>query len=422
MVLGKPFRESALVPSILKQGSFSLSQGRFDMPSGTYSLGPFLGKGTYGNVYQVVHTTLNQVSVIKVIELKRADVSHTIKESIVHILMEKDSEKQPGGPYVPHFYEMAYDPLRNYILLRMERLHGDLRNLIYGSTKEQNDAIIPKALGDISHIMAYFHKTLQFNHRDLKADNVGFVLDDNGNYAFKLIDFGFACITWKGIQIAGSTYFPLTAPCNIPSRDLTSLMFQLLDYRNYYSAKLREFIQRMLTFHSCKMYEGCNLNGFFVKKDDWLSTYDFLNNPRFHNPHAVPKELHRRVLEFLGQAPTPHTTLMTPTNVAITSKIKMCLPEQVLNPKTRRCVRRAGKVGRQILRQMELSTPSPTRKATRQLAPCKPGQVRNERTRRCKYTCPSTQIRNPATKQCVSRDGVLGRKLWAQGVRPTPQL
>ena len=68
-------------------------------------------------------------------------------------------------------------------------------------------------------------------------------------------------------------------------------------------------------------------------------------------------------------------------------KRKPCKPTQIRNPKTGRCVLRAGKIGRKILGHAK-----PKAKSAKK--PCRPDQ-----------------IRNPASGRCVKRSGAIGRKI-----------
>ncbi len=448
---GMSMEYETLGASRLAQGSFSRSQGRFDLPSGTYSLGPFLGKGVYGESYQAINSVTNQVFAIKVITVKsQSTVSNTIKECIINILLEQESASEIDGPYVPRFYEIAYDPHRDYIIVRTERLMGTIFSLYQASTPEQNDLIVPQTLGDIAHILRFYADKLKFNHRDLKSDNIMYIMNAQGKYLPKLIDFGLSCITWRGVRITGA-YFDVMDTCYLPSRDLTLILYEFVTHlQTMFSTRLLAVFMDILTFpieggKTCKLWEGCKVGRKKLAPRDWAgnkydSVYDFINNPRLKNPKAEPQEFHRRMLEFLGQAPTRRTTPMTPIDKHLTAQIRLCLPEQVLNPKTRRCVRRSGKIGRKILRDSSRHAPTPTgqrasasasastrtrkhkhnkRKATLDLKPCKAGQVRNPATRRCRATCGPTRIRNPATGRCVTRKGAIGKELLAKGVRST---
>jgi serine/threonine protein kinase len=441
--------EAELSSALLNKGSFSRSQAVFVLPSGTYSQGSFMGKGTYGESFQAIHSTENTVSLVKVIRLQQSGseefIKNTIKECIINILLERLSVDQPYGPYVPRFYEVAYDDVRGLVLIRMERLHGVLADLYNGSTPAQNNYNVLETLGDLSAILDFFYSRVQFNHRDLKSDNVMYNIVNVGGkdkIVIKLIDFGFSCLTWEGQRISGASYFPLKCHCYIPWRDLSQFVYEIYrSYKNRFSPQIQAFLQDLQTFDvdgkTCRMYEGCNL-GRKLTLTKWRDTYDFLNKRRIRNPKCIPEQLHRDILKLLGHKGKKTPTPLAPTaRREPTAEIKKCLPEQVLNPKTRRCVRRDGAVGRKIIEATYRRTVSPAsatrrqaratrrgRKATKDLKPCKAHQVRNPATRRCRNkpkqipACPPTKIRNPRTGRCIGRNTKAGQLAEAaQGVR-----
>ena len=79
---------------------------------------------------------------------------------------------------------------------------------------------------------------------------------------------------------------------------------------------------------------------------------------------------------------------------------KECPPEKILNPKTNQCVSRTGVVGKKLLVEAEAKKPSPPKRKE----------------------CPPEKILNPKTNQCVSRTGVVGKKLLveAEAKKPSP--
>lgn len=422
-----------LTAAKLRQGSFSQSQGRVDLESGTYSIGSLLGEGTYGKTYQIVHTVDNRVYVLKVMQLRSSVdmVNASIKEAIIHILLERESADQPDGPYVPRFYEIAFDVQRSLVLIRMERIHGSLDNVYVASTQDQNDIIVPETLGDIAHVLNFFHDRLKYNHRDLKSDNVGYIYKSDGKYSIKLIDFGMSCLTWNGVKVSGEQYFSIQDRCFIPSRDLTQYIYEIMySFKRYFSKNLQKLLKEMLTFPlnntTCRLLQGCRYRGYEVKT--YLDIYDFLNQG-VKNPKGEPKNVYERMMRYLGQDIPKYMTPVPSIAHDQLVPVKQCMPEQIYNPKTRRCVRRDGAVGRKIMRDAYRRTPTPIRghsqtrkkrKDTTDLKPCKPYQTRNPVTRRCRYSCASSQIRNPATGRCVSRAGPVGRVLRQQGVRTSP--
>jgi serine/threonine protein kinase len=442
--------ERDLHVGLLQQGSFSKTQARFDMPSGTYSMGPMLGKGTYAESFQVTNLLENTVSVIKVLQVPRRQFHNTVqnivKECLINILLERESADQPEGPYVPRFHEICFDPERSLVLLRLERLHGVLADVYNGATAEQNDMYVPETLGDLAHILSFFNKRLAFNHRDLKSDNVMYVYSPSGKLMVKLIDFGFACLTWEGVRISGSLYFPLTDKCFLPSRDLCQFVYEiLLTFRKRFSPAIVNLLEDVLTFplddKVCKLFQKCQYNRLRVRR--WLDTYDFLNTSSVRNPHTVPDVLYKRMMSYMGRTSPKRTSPVPSMDRTGSVPIRQCLPEQILNPDTGNCVLRSSNVGRNLMEATERRSPSPKakakataattipedqptpqkpavrRRATALLVPCKSYQMRNPKTRRCRNRCGPNKIRNPATGRCVTRRGRQGRELLAAGIVPS---
>jgi serine/threonine protein kinase len=416
--------EDEIYPSRISKGYFSRSQKRFDLPSGSYSLGTVLGSGGYGESFQATHTQTNTVSVIKVIRLREtrieSDFINTIKECIINIMLEKESAEKVDGPFVPKFYEVCFDNLRLLMLVRMERLQGTMANIYKSSTPQQNDIIVPETVGDLAYILDFFYDRFKFNHRDLKSDNVMYSMAASGKLIVKLIDFGFSCITWNGLQISGAHYFPLKSVCYIPSRDLTQYIYDLLHtYNRRLSPRLSEVLQSIVNFSV-----GEKQYIFYTKESgpriSWDDVYDVLNNEKVLNPKGVPKEVYKRIFEFMGKAVPKRITSVPPmdrTGVPATPK---CLPEQILNPKNHRCVERSSRLGMRLMVEPEIRTPSPNRiirKTRRAQTPCDAKKKRDTITGRCVSACDKRrQIRNPTTRRCVSKKSKLGKELLGKGV------
>jgi serine/threonine protein kinase len=294
--------------------------------------------------------------------------------------------------------------------------------MYYSSTQEQNDYNVPETVGDLAYVLNFFYKELEFNHRDLKSDNVMYKLSKSGKALIKLIDFGYSCLTWNGIRISGTNYFPLEAQCFVPSRDLTQYVYEIwYSFRHRFSPKIQKLLQELLTFPTgsrmCSLFKGCSYRGHSVY--GWgTNLYDFLDMPEIHNPKAVPSAMYRHMSHYMGRGTPKKITPVPVLQRTETGKVKHCLPEQILNPKTRRCVKRSGAIGRKLLLQSELRSPSPLQIAEK---PCPSGKSRNPKTQRCRYRCPSSMIRNPITQRCLSRFGPVGRKLLAQGAKTTPR-
>ena len=73
-----------------------------------------------------------------------------------------------------------------------------------------------------------------------------------------------------------------------------------------------------------------------------------------------------------------------------------CPPDKILNPATGRCVSRTGVIGKKLARDGDDIN-----------------AVASSTTRRTTRECPPDKILNPATGRCVSRTGAIGKKLLA---------
>lgn len=341
----------------IRVGYFSNHRSLLVLPSGRYSVGAFLGSGSYSTIYSVTHETTNMAYTVKLIPMKKTTFESVIREAIVHIILAKESANEKYGPYVPRFYEIAYDSYNNLMILRTENVQAILYDRFRAGTKEENDNIVPHAIAQIAHILEFFYKRLGFNHRDCKPNNILYNYDPTtGRLDIKMIDFGLSCLCWNGVDIHAGDRFG-GAACYRPSRDLTQFLYATYTDKSIpLSDRLGATMRDCLTFpvdgRLCRMYEGCHAYGNAMEV--WAHTYRFMNDRRVENPHAVPKVIQRRMLEFLGlpkAGPVDRRSIVG---------LPHCVPERVLNPKTRRCISRASAEGRKALRlSKRYSTPSP---------------------------------------------------------------
>jgi serine/threonine protein kinase len=340
----------------IRVGYFSKHRGLIILPSGRYSLGAFLGSGSFATIYSAVHEKTNKAYTMKLISLKNVTMESVMRECIVHILLMKESVNEKHGPYVPRFYEVVHDSYNNMMILRTEIIQDILYDRYRAGTPQENDTIVPNTLAQMAQILDFFYRRLRFNHRDCKPNNVLYNYDPvTGRIQVKLIDFGYSCLCWNEIDIhAGDR---ISGTCFRPSRDLTQFLYATYTDRAIpLSEGLKAVFREMLTFPVdgtlCRLHEGCHAYGHVMEL--WAHTYRFMNDRRIDNPHAIPKRVRARMLEFMGK----------PVQVDVPQKsivgLPHCTPERVLNPKTRRCVTRVSSEGRRILRlSKRYSTPSP---------------------------------------------------------------
>ncbi len=333
------------------------------MPSGRYNADKFLGKGTYAKILQAIHETNNTVSTFKLIDMNTNSFQSVVRECIVHILLETSSEKEPLGPYVPRFYEVAYDPIHNLMILRSERIQDILYFRYKASTAEENDKIIPHTLAHIAHIFDFFYKKLKFNHRDCKPDNILYNYSPStGQFQIKIIDFTFSCLSWNGIPINAGEWFSKSDTCYLPSRDLTQFIYWVYTNASIpMTPQLRSILADILTFPAenrmCQMFADCFAYGRYVRT--WGESYKFLNTSRIINWKAYPEKLRDAMMRLLKIQDVKGVPTLTTITKAGIPGLEHCVPEKVLNPITRRCVLRDSVVGVQLLKlSKKYSTPS----------------------------------------------------------------
>jgi len=78
---------------------------------------------------------------------------------------------------------------------------------------------------------------------------------------------------------------------------------------------------------------------------------------------------------------------------------KKCKADQICNPKTGRCVKKSGRIGRTLLKKSKSKRKSVVRKSK--------SQRRKSKSRKCK----EDKILNPKTGRCVKKSGKIGRML-----------
>lgn len=265
-------------------------------------LGTKLGEGSYGIVYQM---SGDSKKIIKVFPQHIID-KHGVKALVSEVtIQQKLAEKLPGVcPEIYSFGKVRNDSLNetDYIIV-MEKCDGTARSELRANGK--NDEVVLDYLEQVANILKRV-KPFEFNHRDLKSDNIMYKLgpakkDETGKFKQKknylLIDFGFSCATFDGVKYAGSSYYQPTIKCFRESRDLAMTVFELLWIQSL-SPSMRKFIQLVLTFEytdkndnkkkKCDMTNGCYELDFY---GDWGELYDFLDDDTIENPNTTPDGL-----------------------------------------------------------------------------------------------------------------------------------
>lgn len=303
-----------------------------------YDIIKVIGAGTFGAISECANVETCKPVAIKVIRFlpKNGPIefqSHNfLKECIIQIILASVS-KQLGFPNggVPEIYSVGfyYDATGLNGIIVSELMKNTLRAYIEGKDEETNDIIIPDMLLQISNILHFFGDTLQFNHRDLKDDNIMYAKIGD-KMIYKLIDFGFSCLQWNQLQIKTSLQFPEERPCFKEGRDLAQLIYYLIYFQRdgyKFSTRLNEWMRSRLLV---------NYSGSDVSLSNWISTaqeipwpytYGFFNRNtvRFlaSNPTQIINSIH--ALPFVMGPAGP----AVPTGSAVSGAASFLVPAAV---------------------------------------------------------------------------------------------
>jgi hypothetical protein len=367
-----------------------------------------LGRGTYGEVYTATRQSDGAEVVVKV--TRGTNIRDVVKETIINILIVKETEglSYPAihltGPFAPCIYDFGYDTAAGTGFIISEKMRATVNSALSNARLDKTylSTFFKMALLQLSVILKDMGRLLRFNHRDFKSDNCMYVRDAAGNISIKLIDFGFSCITYNGMYIAGNGGYSFKH-CNVPGRDLTQFIYEIYKYHPYMPAEIHEFIEALLTFpvgkRTFKMYSGRG------RVKDWRNTYDFLNDKTVVNQNCLPENLYHIALAFFEKKPwrplLQGALAVVPIPVAAPAvAVAPCPPGKIWNPNTRRCVLATGAVGKALQAVAEAAAPAvgPAAIGIKACPPTKPDY--NPATRRCVKACPAGKKRNAATFKC----------------------
>jgi len=368
---------SVASPDIFELGDLGISH--ITLGTKTFEIEKKLGEGTYGTSY-AVRSAEGKIYACKIIHdvYSSRQILGFFKESLINIILAEESKHMPNGPYVPYVVRLAYNPRTYDAFILTELMRNTLDNLITSNSRKDNDMVVSGAIGQVSRIMDFFGRTLKFNHRDMKGDNIMYIRNKDNNALYRLIDFGFSCITWNGIQISGNGYFDATSTCFKKDRDLSQLIYSILRYYGSYLSSslyndLSDIIVANVGAHVCKMEEDCPRHGL----SSWKNTYNFLNRDNVSVPRGSPRKVIKDMAKFRN-----YTRRKKEIKRNIARTLKLCALGKIRNPKTGRCVTEHSKTGKHIKDPLEPPPP-----------------------------CPSEKIRNPKTRRCVKESGLTGRKI-----------
>ena len=331
-------------------------------PSGkTWEMGQPIAAGTYGSVVET-----NDGNIMKIQKTKDYKLPKVLPEIQIQ---QKLSLLEPGTCPIIYEYGIVYSETNIvHVVTIMERYDGTVDRLF---KKVHTIGIFMNWLDQTATTLHRLEK-YQFNHRDLKPDNMMYRYR-NGKYQFVLIDFGFACATFGKEKLAAALYYEPTQVCFRKTRDLSQLLYSFYHFRShYFPPEVARFVKQLLTFkipegNTCKMYKNeCSP----YKIEEWLDTYEFTNRAEIENPNATP-------LAILDSIELFKTCLVADENINV--KEKKCI-----NPR----------------KTLRATLSSDKRKEMLQFYNAKPIKI-----------CPEGTILNPPTQRCVKIAGAIGKKL-----------
>lgn len=179
------------------------------------------GKGSFGKTYKVKNEVKSMEVVIKKLPKEGNSLENAIKEFLIQLIIEKDTEniadEDVEGPFVPRVAYFAIDDDNYYIVSEaMEKTVLQEMNYSKMTAGKLRSYIV-----QLSKILQHLYELEHFNHRDCKLDNL--MIKNN---KVRLIDFGISCFENKvDLQSERAHTFET---CYRKDRDLKMIFFHLL--------------------------------------------------------------------------------------------------------------------------------------------------------------------------------------------------
>lgn len=239
-----------------------------------------LGAGSFGETWAASTKLDGSETAVKIIKKQgSASTADFIKESIVQIVIYETSKELSypelafQGPFCPKLYLIGQDKDNYYIVI--ERMEATLLSLFLTPPKIIN-TIVRNTVIQLCTMLEVLYGRLQFNHRDLKPDNLMFTMID-GKFNLRLIDFGFACLNYNGLNIHPEAEYikKIFDHCFIESRDLHALFHQFL---NIYKLMLEsdKSLEYDKTYPMIKVFKTLKYSGD-EDEPKWRNTYKLYN-------------------------------------------------------------------------------------------------------------------------------------------------
>lgn len=205
-----------------------------------------INKGQYGSVSAYFDPSGNKVAIKKIKFNEHHPIDFQIRsflnECIIQIILAETARQYHKVNFgVPVLYKIGMSSDRNYGFIVSELMEWDSYSLIMRNSHKENDITVPDMLLQIADILDFFQTTLQFNHRDLKTDNIMLEMVD-GRPIYKLIDFGKSCLKLDNFSVESRSYTSKYTMCFRRGRDLAQLIYEFTGFPRNLSDKLRRWL------------------------------------------------------------------------------------------------------------------------------------------------------------------------------------
>jgi len=239
---------------------------------------------------------------------KPSSQQHAKQEAIIQWLVNKSLSKNDLGTHCPRIYDIF--SMNSHTWFSMEPVYSApimdtyLKSLPnWSKPSEENGIILIKIIAQIAMVCLVLERTIGFNHRDLKPDNILIKLDSFKIHSLKwqdleihiapshtaiMVDFGFSClgpgkVPW--IQ-AGDGILPPLDPCPKVGRDIFMILVFLLwqkDVRASLTEKYMDFFRTSLQLSTDRLSQMMNMNR---NPSDWV--YMLITERGFNCPALDP--------------------------------------------------------------------------------------------------------------------------------------
>jgi alpha-tubulin suppressor-like RCC1 family protein len=288
--------------------------------SGTYKKGKLLGEGSFGTVYRVTKDGVKMAAkLIKLFEKEdpsrkfRPDILEgNIQEVSVQLIIQEENKRlNPGFRVCGEIYEVAVDPVKKIFYIFQEEL--DLTFDDYVEKMKPSNEVFASLMIQMAEKLNWMYDNLEYNHRDFKDDNamVKFQSSQEAVPEFLLIDFGFSCMTYRGVRIKVKTgYFGDTEKCFQETRDITFMLFTVYKHARKtmsLSPEMLKVLRSMLIFKvkgkTCNVADKACPYEKSPELENWQhDLYDILNLDYVYNPNATTDKVIEKMTPFLEES------------------------------------------------------------------------------------------------------------------------